>query len=81
MSSQLDQHALASIADGRMQKYMREAEIDHLQREMHPRQGHRLLKYVGHTLTSLGQRLENLDRQDARAMSESDAIGAAAPNR
>ncbi len=81
MSSQLDQHALASIAGERMQKYIREAEIDHLQREMHSRRGHRLLQLFGHGLMSLGQHLENLDRQDARSLRESDAIGAASLNR
>ncbi len=81
MSSQLDQHALESIAGERMQKYMREAEIDHLQSELHPRKGHWLLLHLGHALTCLGQRMENLDRQDARPIGESDAIGAAAPNR
>ncbi len=81
MSSQLDQHALESIAAHRIQHYIREAEIDHLQSELHPRKGHWLLLHLGHALTSLGRRMENLDRQDARPSGESDAIGAAVPNR
>ncbi len=81
MSDRLYSHALESIAEQRMQQYRREAEIDHLQRELHPRQGHRLLLLFGHVLTTLGRRLENLDTQDARSIRESDAIGAAGLNR
>ncbi len=81
MSYRLDNHAIESIAEERMQEYRREAEIDHLQRELHPRQGHRWLQLFGHVLTNLGRRLENLDRQDARSIQESDAIAAAGVNR
>ncbi len=81
MSNLLENHAVESIAEQRMQQYRREAEIDHLQRELHPRQGHRLLQLFGHVLTNLGRRLENLDTQDARSIRENDAIGAAGINR
>ncbi len=81
MLTRLDNHAMESIAEQRMQQYRREAEIDHLQRGLHPRQGYRLLQLFGHALTSLGQHLENIDRQDARPIRESDVIGAASLNR
>lgn len=81
MSDRLINRAMESIAEQRIQQYIREAEIDHVQSELHPRHAHRLLQFFGHLLTSLGQHLENLDRQDARSIRESDAIGAAGLNR
>ncbi len=84
----LDYYTLQLMAEQRMKEYAREIEIDQLLDEIRPhrsnwwsRQICRSLRGLGHELTSLGRRLQNLDRPDARPMRESDAISAALQNR
>ncbi|MGB8647253.1 MAG: hypothetical protein WCF84_18590 [Anaerolineae bacterium] len=84
MSNPQYDYMLQLIAKQRMQQYIHEAEIDHLLSKMHPRgsswwsrQACQPLRHLGHTLTNLGKRLENLDRPDAGSIRTQDAIGAA----
>lgn len=77
---------LQQIAKHRARDLMREAEIDRLLHPQHPRepswwsrQARMLLQYLGQALTSLGRRLENLERPEARSVREQDVIGTAAP--
>ncbi len=88
MSNPQYDYPLQLAREQRIKEYIREAEIDRLQSELHSREwscwaqrAHHPLHVLGHALTSLGRRLENLDRPDARPMRESDAISAALQNR
>ncbi len=88
MSDLLFDHAVKCIAEQRAQDYMREAEIDHLLSEIHPReagwwarQTRRPLHQLGHALTRLGQHLETRDIPNAELMPDQDAIAATTPNR
>ncbi len=59
----------------RVQQYIHEAEVDHLQSEMHsreasrwPRQARQALPSLGDGLSSLGDWLKGLNRRGARSM-------------
>ncbi len=84
MSDLLYDHALQSIAKQRAQDYIREAEMDHLLGEMHPRgsswwsrQARRPLQQLGHALTRLGEHLETIDMPSAELRPDQEALGAA----
>ncbi len=73
MSDLLYSHALESMANQRIQDYIREADVDHLQSELHPsgtgwwsRHARQSLRGLGHMLQDLGHYLESLNRPDVR---------------
>ncbi len=73
MSDLLYDHALESIANQRIQDYIREAEVDHLQSALRPRRSswwsrhaRQSLHGLGHMLQDLGHYLESLNRPDVR---------------
>ncbi len=87
MSDLLYGHALESIANQRIQDYIREADVDHLQSELHPsgmgwwsRQARQSLRGLGHALTSLGQHLEAVDVPNVELSHDQDSIAAATLN-
>ncbi len=88
MAYPLDDYTLQRMAEQQMKEYLREIEISNLLDEVRPRrrswgsrQACRVLRGLGHVLTSLGQRLENWDRREAKPTREPDAIWAASLNR
>ncbi len=84
MAYPLDDYTLQRMAEQQMKEYLREIEMNNLLDEVSPRrpgwlsrQARRSLRGLGHVLTSLGQRLENTERQDAKRMREHDAMWSA----
>ncbi len=87
MSFPLDDSVTRSLARQRVQEFIREAEIDHVLSERHPREASRWshltaapLRRLGHALTRLGERLETLDLPNPELSREHERFVASAPN-
>ncbi len=70
--SNLYNDGLQLVAANRVQRYIHEAEVDHLQSEMHSREASRwprqALPALGDGLSSLGDWLKSLNRRGARSI-------------
>jgi hypothetical protein len=87
MGFTLDDYAAGSIVEQRIQKYIREAEIDHLLSAGPPRESGwwprvraAPLRWLGHALTRMGERLASLDMLNPEISREQETLPAAATN-
>ncbi len=66
--------SLQIVAEQRMQRYIHQAEIDHLLAEKHPRgengRSRQALSHLGNGLASLGEWIKLLDRRGPRPIRE-----------